>query len=102
MQLEGITPSLSNIAVVCITLNFVAVGAGGIPSESLILILMAVSILGFTTQNIVKVISIEWFLDRFGCISKIMVDSLIVGILDHLLGEDSADSPHDPSEQQNQ
>jgi len=60
---------------------------------------MAVSILGFTTQNIVMVISIEWFLDRFGCISKIMVDSLIVGILDHLLVEDSVDSPHDPSEQ---
>jgi len=25
MQLEGITPSLSNIVVVCITLNFVAI-----------------------------------------------------------------------------
>jgi len=88
MQLEGITPSTSNLLVMCLTLTFVAVGAAGIPQDNLILIFMAVSILGFSTQNIVKVISIEWFIDRFSCISKIMLDSLIVGIVNHFAGED--------------
>lgn len=91
MQLEGIVPSVSNMGIMCLTLNFVAVGAAGIPQDNLILIFMAVSILGFSTQNIVKVISIEWFVDRFSCISKIMVDSMIVGILDHFTAEDSDD-----------
>jgi len=81
MQLEGVTPSPSNLIVMCITLTCVAVGAAGIPQDNLILIFMAVSILGFSTENIVKVISIEWFIDRFSCISKIMVDALIVGIV---------------------
>eukprot|EP00092_Neocalanus_flemingeri_P031716 GFUD01034450.1.p1 GENE.GFUD01034450.1~~GFUD01034450.1.p1 ORF type:complete len:457 (+),score=74.11 GFUD01034450.1:121-1491(+) len=88
MQLEGITPSTSNLFVMCLTLTFVAVGAAGIPQDNLILVFMAVSILGFSTKNIVKVISIEWFIDRFSCVSKIMVDGLIVGIVHHFTEED--------------
>ena len=40
-------------------------------------------------MNIIQLfISLTQHFDRFGCISKIMVDSLIVGIVHHLTAKD--------------
>merc|ERR1719481_1095099 len=76
---------MTNTIVVVIILCFISVGCSGFPQDNLIVIFMAASIMGLKGEaNIVKVISIEWFIDRFATPTKIMVDSMMVGIVQKL------------------
>jgi len=90
-QLEGELEDWGSILVMAFTLTLLAVGAAGIPQDNLILIFVAMSILEGSTENIVKVISIEWIMDRFGCFTKVMNDAMIVGMIDHLMKKEETE-----------
>merc|ERR1712126_124351 len=78
-QLEGSSFSISKTIILCIILCFLAVGSAGFPQDNLIVIFVAASILNMPIgYNIVKIISIEWLVDRYSTMMKMVVDAMIV------------------------
>ena len=56
------------------------VGTAGIPQDNLINIFVGLSTLGLSTNNIVKVISVEWFIERLVIWSKLIINSTNVSV----------------------
>ena len=86
-QLEGDPFSFGQLITVAVTATAASIGTAGVPSAGLITLIIVLNAVNLPTDNIALIMTIDWFLDRFGTMINVWGDSAGCGIAAHLARE---------------
>lgn len=84
-QLSGVTLTVGQLILVCITATIAAAGAAGIPEAGLVTLVMVVEIVGLPPESIGYILAVDWFLDRCRTVMNVEGDAIAAAVVDHFV-----------------
>ncbi|PAA94618.1 hypothetical protein BOX15_Mlig033505g2, partial [Macrostomum lignano] len=87
-QLNGISLDFGQLIAIALTATCAAVGAAGIPQAGLVTMVIVLNAVGLPTDDIAKILAVDWLLDRFRTMINVLGDCFGAGIVEHLSRRD--------------
>lgn len=84
-QLSGVSLTITQLILVCLTATIAAAGAAGIPEAGLVTLVMVVEIVGLPPESIGYILAVDWFLDRCRTVMNVEGDAIGAAIVDHFV-----------------
>ncbi|CAD5125576.1 DgyrCDS13779 [Dimorphilus gyrociliatus] len=80
-QLRGISLSAGKIVAASITATAASIGAAAVPQAGIVTMVIVLTALGLPSDDVAKIIVVDWMLDRFRTMINVWGDSVGAGIV---------------------
>ncbi|XP_064645065.1 excitatory amino acid transporter 3-like isoform X2 [Lineus longissimus] len=83
-QLNNVPLDVGKIITISVTATVASIGAAGVPQAGLVTMLIVLTAVGLPTEDVTKILAVDWLLDRFRTTINVMGDAIGAGVVEHL------------------
>uniref|UniRef100_A0A8D0HG75 Amino acid transporter n=1 Tax=Sphenodon punctatus TaxID=8508 RepID=A0A8D0HG75_SPHPU len=83
-QLNDLELDIGQIVTISVTATAASIGAAGVPQAGLVTMVIVLSAVGLTAEDVTLIIAVDWLLDRFRTMVNVLGDAFGAGVVEKL------------------